>query len=185
MTATDAVKCSSSIYPERAVAQTIVVVTFYSRGGTTERLATVAAVGAVQMRAGIRMRRVPDPDPAAALARFPEHREELRRMHKEYVAPREVDLVAADVLVVASTADVAPTSPEWETYFDLLRRLHSDGKLRQKVAAVVDNGPSAAAFSDMLKQLGLSVVSAPADGDELARAMALGRSAVAAAQANP
>jgi len=50
------------------VAQTIVVVTFYSRGGTTERLATAAAVGAVQMRAGIRMRRVPDADPAAALA---------------------------------------------------------------------------------------------------------------------
>jgi hypothetical protein len=107
--ATDAAKCSCSISPERTVAQTIVVVTFYSRGGTTERLATVAAVGAVQMRAGIRMRRVPDPDPAAALAQFPEHREQLRRMHKEYVAPREADLVAADVLVVASPADVPPS----------------------------------------------------------------------------
>src|SRR6186713_3224858 len=84
--ATEGAKCSSSICPERAMAQTIVVVTFYSRGGTAERLATAAAVGAVQMRAGIRMRRVPDPDPAAALARFPEHREELRRMHKEYIA---------------------------------------------------------------------------------------------------
>src|SRR6187431_900203 len=91
--ATDGAKCSSSICPERAVAQTIVVVTFYSRGGTTERLATAAAVGAVQMRAGIRMRRVPDVNPAAALAQFPEHREELRRMHKEYVVPREADLV--------------------------------------------------------------------------------------------
>jgi len=165
------------------VAQTIVVVTFYSRGGTTERLATVAAVGAVQMRAGIRMRRVPDPAPAAALAQFPEHREQLRRMHKEYVAPREADLVAADVLVVASPADVPPTSPEWQAYVDLLTRLHAEGKLRRKVAAVVDNGPSAAAFSTELERLGLSVVTAPTERDELARAMALGRAAVNAAQA--
>lgn len=165
------------------MAETIVVVTFYSRGGTTERLATVAAVGAVQMRAGIRMRRVPDPDSVAALAQFPEHREQLRRMHKEYVAPREADLVAADVLVVASTADVPPTSPEWQAYVDSLTRLHSEGKLQRKVAAVVDNGPSAAAFSTELERLGLFVVPVPAERDELARAMALGRAAVARAQA--
>jgi NAD(P)H dehydrogenase (quinone) len=163
------------------VAQTVVVVTFYSRGGTTERLATVAAVGAVQMRAGIRMRRVPDPAPAAALAQFPEHREDLRRMHKEYVAPREADLVAAHVLIVASTPDVGPASPEWQTYFDLLTRLHFEGKVRQKVAAVIDNGPSAHAFVTMLERLGLSIVHTPTEGDELARAMALGRAAVAAA----
>ena len=165
------------------MAQTIVVVSFYSRGGTTERLATAAAVGAVQMRAGIRMRRVPDPDPAAALAQFPEHREELRRMHKEYVAPREADLIAADVLVVASTADVMPASPEWQALFDLLTRLHSEGQLRRKVAAVVDNGPSARAFSTMLERLGLSIAPASTGDDEVARAMALGRAAVALAQA--
>jgi hypothetical protein len=179
----DAAKCSCSISRERTVAQPIVVVTFYSRGGTTERLATVAAVGAVQMRAGIRMRRVPDPDPAAVLAQFPEHRDQLRRMHKEYVAPREADLVAADVLVVASTSDVPPTSPEWQAYLDLLTRLHAEGKLQSKVAAVVDNGPSAGAFSTALEQRGLSVVSAPSEGDQLARAIALGRAAVARAQA--
>ena len=116
------------------------------------------------MRAGIRMRkRVPDPDPAAALAQFPEHREQLRRMHKEYVAPREADLVAADVLVVASTADVPPTSPEWRAYVDLLTRLHAEGKLQRKVAAVVGTGPSAAAFSTELERLGLSVVPAPSN----------------------
>jgi hypothetical protein len=51
------------------------------------------------------------------------------------------------------------------------------------VAAVVDNGPSAAAFSTELERLGLSVVTAPTERDELARAMALGRAAVTAAQA--
>jgi multimeric flavodoxin WrbA len=165
------------------VAQTIVVVTFYSRGGTTERVATAAAVGAVQMRAGIRMRRVPDLDPAAALAQFPEHREELRRMHKEYIPPREADLIAADVLVMASTADVMPASPEWRAYVDVLTRLHAEGRLRSKVAAVVDTGPSARAFSAILERLGLSIVPASTGDDELARAMALGRAAVALAQA--
>jgi len=165
------------------VTPTIAVVTFYSRGGTTERLATVAAVGAVQMRAAIRMRRMADVDPAAALAQFPEHREELRRMHKQYIAPRDLDLVAANVLIVASTADVEPASPEWQAYFDLLRRLHSEGKLRQKVAAIVDNGPSARAFSTEFERLGLSIASSPTAGDALARAMALGRAAVTAAQA--
>ena len=165
------------------MAQSIVVVTFYSRSGTTERLATVAAVGAVQMRAAIRMRRVPDPDPAAALARFPEQREELRRMHKEYIAPREVDVLAADVLIVASSSDVAPTSREWQAFFDLLARLRSEGKLHGKVAAVVDNGPSARAFSTAFEDLGLSPVLAPAQDDDVARAMALGRAAVSTAQA--
>ena len=165
------------------MAQTIVVVTFYSRGGTTERLATAAAVGAVQMRAGIRMRRVPDADPAATLTQFPEHREELRRMHKEYVAPREADVVAADVLVMASTADVTPASPEWQAFFDLLARLHAEGQLRRKVAAVVGDDPSVRAFSTMLERLGLSVVPASTGDDELGRAMALGRAAVAMAQA--
>ena len=165
------------------MAQTIVVVTFYSRGGATERLATAAAVGAVQMRAGIRMRRVADPDPAAALAQFPEHRDELRRMHKEYIAPREADLVAADVLVMASTAEVTTASPEWQACLDLLARLHAEGKLRGKVAAVVDNGPSARTFSTMIERLGLPVVPTPTGDDDLARAMALGRAAVAMAQA--
>jgi hypothetical protein len=35
----------------------------------------------------------------------------------------------------------------------------------------------------MLERFGLSIVPAPAEGDELARAMALGRAAVAMAQA--
>ena len=103
-------------------------------------------------------------------------------MHKEYVAPREADLVAADVLVVASTADVTPASPEWQACFDLLTRLHSAGQLRPKVAAVVDNGPSAGAFSTMLERLGMAIEPVPAGDDELGRAMALGRAAVARAR---
>lgn len=168
------------------MAQTIVVVTFYSRGGTTERLATAAAVGAVQMRGGIRMRRLPDADPDATLEQFPQHRGELRRMRKEYVAPREADVLAADVLIVASPPDLSPSSPEWAAYFELLGRLGSEGKLRGKVAAAVDHGPASQAFSSAVQQLGLTAVAPPSaagDSDAVARALALGRAAVAAAQA--
>lgn len=166
------------------MAQPIVVVTFYSRGGATEKLATAAAVGAVQMRAGIRMRRLPDADPAGALERFPQHRDELRRMQKEYVPPREADIVAADVLVVASPPDVPASANEWTSFVDLLSRLRSEGKLGGKVAAVVATGPATASFVSALEGLGFSLVAPPpaAGDDDVTRAMALGRAAVSAAQ---
>lgn len=160
----------------------VVVVTFYSRGGATERLATASAVGAVQARAAIRMRRLADPDPAAAIARFSAHAEALRRMQKEYVPPREVDLAAADVLVVASPADVGPASPEWAPYVEMLRRLQSEGRLQRKVGAVVETGASAS-LARLLQEVGLAPVAQPeSTGDDVARAIALGRAAVAAAQ---
>jgi multimeric flavodoxin WrbA len=167
------------------VSPAIVVVTFYSRGGSTETLATAAAVGAVQARAGIRMRRLPDLDPAVTLRRFPQHGETLRRMHKEYVAPREADVLAAAVLIVASPPDLTPSSEEWTAYLEQLTRLGAEGKLRGKVGAVVDNGPACGAFSSIMQQLGIALVPpiAGAAGDDVARAVALGRAAVAAAQA--
>lgn len=163
-----------------------VVVTFYSRGGSTESLAHATAVGAVQGRALIRLRRVPDADEAGALQRFADCRDALRRMHKEYVGPREADVAAADVLVVASPADVFPTAAEWQPFLTLLEHLHAGGKLAGKVAAVVRTGPSTVAFETALRRFGLDMVTD--DGGEGApksdvdRAVALGRRAVAAAE---
>jgi flavodoxin len=165
--------------------QTIVVVTFYSRAGATEKVATAAAVGAVQMRAGIRMRRMPDTDPAATLQRYPEAREHLRRMHREYVAPKEADLLAANALVVGSPSDLGPTSGEWAPLFAMLAKLKADGKLLGKVGAAV--GPQADAFAAVLGQLGFTTVppsatdAAAADDDGVTRAVALGRQVVSLA----
>lgn len=163
-----------------------VVVTFYSRGGSTESLAHAAAVGAVQARALIRLRRVADADEADVLRRLPDCRDTLRRMHKEYVAPREADIAAADVLIVASPADLEPSAPEWTPFVALLERLSADGKLASKVAAVIPTGPSSDAFDTLLRRLGLDVV--PGSGPETAgmaavdAAVALGRRAVSAAE---
>lgn len=168
------------------MSQVIVVVTFYSRDGATEKLTTAAAVGAVQARAGIRMRRVPDVDPEAAFERFPQFRDSLRRMHKEYVAPREADVLAADALIFGSSADVDAASPEWASYVKVLEKLRADGKLVGKVGAAVGNGPSSESFSALIQRLGLVTVSgggpSATEGDDVARAVALGRQVVAAAQ---
>jgi multimeric flavodoxin WrbA len=166
------------------MAQTVVVVTFYSRGGATERLATAAAVGAVQARAGIRMRRLADADPAATIQRHPEAQESLIRMHREYVPPREADVLAADALVFGLPDGMTPASAECSGYFDMLARLGADGKLAGKAAAAVGGGATVDAITRALSAAGLMVVTMDTRsmGDGIEAAIALGRRVVAAAE---
>ena len=172
------------------MAQTIAVVTFYCRSGATEKLATAAAVGAVQARAGIRMRRMPDADLDDALKRFPQSVEALRRMHREYVAPREADVLAADVLIFGTPSDVSASAAVWAPLFAVLEKLQAEGKLAGKVGAVVGDGEDTRSFASAIGRLGLhpltSAESADAVGDaasEVERAVALGRQAVGVAEA--
>jgi multimeric flavodoxin WrbA len=166
----------------------IVVVTFYSRGGATETLAHAAAVGAVQARAGIRLRRMPDADEQAILERLPECRDTLRRMHREYVAPREVDVLAADALIVGAPADIGPASPEWAPFVALLEQMHASGKLSGKVAAAITTGPSSDAFDALVRRLGFTTIADDANRpdtaelDDVSRAVALGRHVVTLAE---
>jgi NAD(P)H dehydrogenase (quinone) len=114
--------------------QPIVLVIFYSRSGVTEKLALAAAVGAVQERALIRLRRLPDADPAKVIAQFPESKEALARMHKEYIQPAENDLLGADAIIFATPRDLK-TSDDWKGHLDLLARLRSEGKLEHKLVS--------------------------------------------------
>ena len=165
---------------------TVVLVTFYSRRGATEKLAHAAAVGAVQGRAAIRLRRIPDVGADAALERFPESGAELERMRKEYVAPREADVLAADALIFGSPADVDAASPEWASYMELLGRLQADGKLAGKVGVAIPNGPAFDSFASAIRRLGLRALTADGSGaagtDDVTRAVALGREVVSAVQ---
>lgn len=157
------------------MAQPIVLVTFYSRTGSTEKLALAAAVGAVQGRALIRLRRLPDLDASRTLEEFPEHRETLKRMHREYVAPAEADVLRADALILAAPAGFSASSAEWAGYLDMAARLASGGKLTGKVAAVVDTGNESTlrSFSARLSEFGLAVVPAPSlDARALGRRVA-------------
>ena len=112
------------------MAQPIVLVTFSCESGETEKQALSAAVGAVQARAMIRLRRIPDSDA---------HRrsETLLRMRKEYVSPGEADVLGADALILAAGAETTETSQPWQTFLSLLRRLGSEGKLEGKVGAAI------------------------------------------------
>jgi len=117
----------------------IVLVVFYSRSGATEKLALAAGVGAVQERALIRLRRLPDLNLQRVIEQFPESKEALVRMHKEYVPPAESDLLAADAIIFAMPHDLK-TSEDWKPYLDMLARLRSEGKLERKLVAALSPG---------------------------------------------
>ena len=70
-----------------------VLVIFSCCTGETEKLALAAAVGAVQGRANIRLRRLPD--------QSGDNGEELLRMRREYVPPAPRDTAWADAVIIA------------------------------------------------------------------------------------
>jgi hypothetical protein len=144
------------------MAALVVVVTFHSRSGATETLASSCAVGAVQGRALIRLRRVADPDPELTIAGHPDHRATLQRMQREYVAPTEPDLLGADAIVLVPPPGADPSAAEWSPLIAMLTRLGGDGRLAGKVGAVVNTGdqPSLAAFAQALAATGLPIVPA-------------------------
>src|SRR5262245_15709522 len=143
------------------MSQPIVLVIFYSRCGSTEKLALAAAVGAVQSRAAIRLRRLADINETSNCA------ETLVRLRKEYIAPREIDVLAADGLLLASPAGLAPSSAEWAEFISLLRKLNAEGKLAGKAAAAIDTGDHATliSFDTLVTELGLMTV--PRDSTKL------------------
>ena len=75
-----------------------VLVIFSSSTGATEKLALAAAVGAVQARASIRLRRLPDPGSGDG--------EEHLRMRREYVPPKPTDTAWADAVIIAMNRKV-------------------------------------------------------------------------------
>ena len=76
-----------------------VLVIFSSCTGETEKLALAAAVGAVQVRANIRLRRLVDQSSATG--------EDLDRMRREYVPPTPADTSWADAVVIALDRKIA------------------------------------------------------------------------------
>jgi len=162
------------------MSQAKVLITFYSRGGSTEKLALAAAVGAVQARASIRLRRLPDLMPAKTIEEFPECKEALERMYKEYVAPGESDVLWADALILAVPAHFSPSSAEWMGYLELLGRLQSEGKLQGKAGSALGTESAAILCSRVILQLGLTAVP-PVSSVE--RAVTQGRRVAAVARA--
>ena len=122
-----------------------VLVVFYSRYGEAEKLALAAGVGAIRARANIRLRRLTDLASPETIQADPAWSENLDRMKKDYIAPRELDAQWADVLILAAPDDCRT---EMERFLEA-----AAGLLKGKLAAVI--GP----FHEAAVRAGLSVVS--------------------------
>jgi len=110
--------------------QPVVLVVFACQSGEIEKMALSAAVGAVQARALIRLRRLPDTDNG-------EPTETLKRMRREYVPPAEADVLGANALILAANKESGESSQQWRSFLDLLGKLGAEGRLTGKVAAAV------------------------------------------------
>jgi multimeric flavodoxin WrbA len=137
--------------------------------GLTERLALAAAVGAVQGRANIRLRRLPDGVDEVAGA--------------EYIAPRDSDALWADAIIAGMPAGPCSLSSEFERYFDSLRALRDQGNLHGKVGASFTHGFAADALLMAMRRAGLTTVADIPDPDALTAARLQGRRVAEAARA--
>ena len=168
-------------------AQTTVVVAFSSRCGATEALALAAAVGAVQGRALIRLRRLPDDGAPPGDQDSPECRDALSRMRKHYVPPTEADIAGNDALIIAAPPGSSTDSKEWAAFLETLTRLGAAGTLAGKVGAVVDTGDGETVRAFSLRIAGAGFRSVTADGqpapagDLVHQATACGRRVAAVA----
>ena len=116
-----------------------VLIVFYSRCGSTEKLAATAAVGAVQARAAIRLRRVPDADShVGSPGDAHDCHDAMLRMRREYVAPAERDVVWADAIVFAAPGQGGARSGDWKSCLTLMGRLRDEGQLDGKLAVVLN-----------------------------------------------
>lgn len=141
------------------------LVVFYSRRGSTEKLALAAGVGAIQARANIRLRLLPGLTGAGTIAADAEWSENLERMKKDYIAPREIDAEWANLLILAAPKDCMG---EMQTY---LAAPGVMARLSGKPAVVLG------AFAEEARQAGLNVVPGDCETQDSAVALAYGRTA--------
>ena len=157
------------------------LVVFYSRYGTTEKLALAAGLGAIQADANIRLRRVADHADAASIAADANWKKNLDRMNRDYVAPRPADPVWADVIILATPRR---SDGEVEGYAASLPECGPmAGKLAAPLAADNDAGALRGIYASSACAGLLVAPSAIEGGDAIAGARLHGRALVRAVRA--
>jgi hypothetical protein len=149
-----------------------VLVTFCSRTGATERIALAAALGAVQARAKIRLRWPREEADDQAVDAVPGWRENRVRMAREYIAPREIDVLWADAMVIAVPAR---EGPELKPHLATMASLQSSGKLNGKLMTVLARDSAIVSMYAALAELDLILVPAGRAAGEVEGARLLGR----------
>ena len=112
-----------------------VLIVFYSRNGSTEKMALAVAEGAKAEGAEVRLRRVPDIVGPEVMAQAPGWAENSARMQAQYPAPTADDAEWADAVVFGTPTRFGNASAELKAYIDSLGGLWFQGKLNGKAGS--------------------------------------------------
>ena len=111
-----------------------ILVVFYSRDGSVERLAKAVGEGAREARGEVRLRRVPDIVSPAVMEKVPGWEERSKRMVAEYGTPTLGDVEWADGIIFGTPTRFGNSSAELKAFIDSLGGLWFQGKLNGKAA---------------------------------------------------
>ena len=112
-----------------------VLIVFYSRNGSTEKMAKAVAEGATAAGAEVRLRRARDIVSREVMAKAQGWAEAADRMDAEYPAPTADDAEWADAVIFGTPTRFGNASAELKAYIDSLGGLWFQGKLNGKVGS--------------------------------------------------
>ncbi len=112
-----------------------VLIPFYSRSGTIQRLAEAVAEGARAEGAEVRLRRAREVVPPAIIAAVPGWKDSADAMNAQYEAPTADDALWADAIIFGTPTRFGSVSSELKAYIDSLGALWAQGKLVGKVGS--------------------------------------------------
>jgi len=112
-----------------------ILIPFYSRTGTIERLANAVAEGAKAEGADVKLRRVREFVSAEVMAQAQGWKEQADAMNVKYEAPTPDDAVWADAIIFGTPTRFGGPSAELKAYIDGLGGLWAKGSLNGKVGS--------------------------------------------------
>ena len=118
------------------MATTNVLIVFYSRDGSTEKMANLVAEGARAEGAEVKLRRARDIVGPDIMARVPKWADNSARMDQQYGNPTEQDAEWADGIIFGTPTRFGNSSAELKAFIDSLGGLWFQGKLNGKAGGV-------------------------------------------------
>lgn len=112
-----------------------VLIAFYSRNGSVEKMAKAVAEGAIAAGAEVRLRRARDIVGPEVMKQAAGWSENAARMDAEYPAPTSDDADWADAIIFGTPTRFGNVAAELKAYIDSLGGLWFQGKLNGKVGS--------------------------------------------------